>query len=448
MPRFFKAERGDIILNPLDKRSAIWSPWSEIRSVADCAAVAESFIPNANERDPFWGDAGRLLYAEVLERLRTDPDRSVEKLLHILLRMTQAEMREILAGTHAAKLFDEGAERTGKSVEIHNSIYIKALGLLEAKAGRSADFSIYSYVQALDEPAPDQGRPWLWLTTDPRSSPTLKPLLSCWTNAVATALLSLPERLDRRLWFILDELATLHALPSLPPFMQNARKRGGCALITLQTPAQLKSIYKDADAQTILNGCQTQAIFRVSDAEGSEWASRSIGHAEVEEMRESTRLSSHGQRGHEVQLSVDKRIGPVVMPAEIAMTPDCRCYLKLPGDRPVALDHRQAAFAPTGCNVDPRVHRTTPRRQYRRSGLGARFNHRRTKVGHAPSTARAQEAKGERLARSQHRSVKKSNGSQRGTDGETLDMFGGDKAGAKHQTMASSKQRLAGAVWE
>ena len=231
MPRFFKAERGDVILNPLDDRSATWSPWSEIQSVADCAAVAESFIPNANERDPFWGDAGRLLYAEVLERLRTDPDRTVEKLLHILLRMTQAEMREILAGTNAAKLFDEGAERTGKSVEIHNSIYIKALGLLEAKAGRTSDFSIYDYVQALDSPAPDQGRPWLWLTTDPRSSPTLKPLLSCWVNAVATALLSLPERLDRRLWFILDELATLHALPSLPPFMQNARKRGGCALI-------------------------------------------------------------------------------------------------------------------------------------------------------------------------------------------------------------------------
>ena len=441
LPRFFKAERGDVILNPLDERSAVWSPWSEIQSVADCAAVAESFIPNANERDPFWGDAGRLLYAEVLERLRTDPERSVEKLLHILLRMTQAEMREILAGTHAAKLFDEGAERTGKSVEIHNSIYIKALGLLEAKAGRTTDFSIYDYVQALDSPAPKHGRPWLWLTTDPRSSPTLKPLLSCWTNAVATALLSLPERLDRRLWFVLDELATLHALPSLPPFMQNARKRGGCALITLQTPSQLKSIYRDADAQTILNGCQTQAIFRVSDAEGSEWASKSIGHAETEELRESTRLSSHGRRGHEIHLSVDKRVGPVVMPAEIAMTPDCRCYVKLPGDRPVALTTVKPRSAQSGAVTT--------------SGFVARCDDGGTAgAALAPTSASVPRpsvpkvSSNSKAASNGSQSGKKKKNGQEHQDDQNLDMFKDDCAKGKPGTPSDKKKPLDGAVWD
>jgi hypothetical protein len=66
----------------------------------------------------------------------------------------------------------------------------------------------------------------------------------------------------------------------------------------------------------------------------------------------------------------------------------------------------------------------------------------------APQAVPEPKAKGDKPARSQHRSVKKSNGNQCGTDGETLDMFGGDKAGAKHQTMANSKQRLTGAVWE
>jgi len=337
LPRFFSAARGDIILNPRDERSVIWSPWSEIENAADCTAMAEGFIPRGDERDPFWGTAGRLLFAEVLDRLRNDQDRSVEKLLHVLLRMSQDEVRQILQGTNAAKLFEEGAERTGKSVEINTSVYIKALGLLQADAGKTTNFSIQRYIGALDAPTPLGGRPWLWLTTDPKNASVLKPLLSCWTNAVASALLSLPERLDRRLWFVLDELATLHELPLLTSFMQNARKRGGCAWITLQTPAQLRGIYNEADAQTILNGCQTQGIFRVSDAEGAEWASRSIGHVELEEVRESTRLSSHGERGHEVHLSVDTRVSPVVMPAEITMTPDNRCYVKLPEDRPVVL---------------------------------------------------------------------------------------------------------------
>ena len=459
LPRFFKAERGDIILNPLDERCATWSPWSEIRNVADCMAVAESFIPYANERDPFWGDAGRLLYAEVLERLRTDPERSVEKLLHILLRMTQSEMREILAGTNAAKLFDEGAERTGKSVEIHNTIYIKALGLLEAKAGRTSDFSIHDYIQALDEPAFDQGRPWLWLTTTPRNSPILKPLLSCWVNAVATALLSLPERLDRRLWLGLDELATLHALPSLPSFMQNARKRGGCALITLQTPAQLKSVYEDPYAQTILNGCQTQAIFRVSDAEGSEWASRSIGHAEVEELRESTRLSSHGQRGHEVHLSVDKRVSPVVMPAEIQMTPDCRCYLKLPGDRPITLTTVQ----PRAPLDDADSARGFVPRDDDKSTAGAVLALAPTRPASGEQLAAASQANGsERTSaaasrsapkatnrhKGQARATKRKNGGQSVVEGKTFDLFDRNEGTIPTAPPAGMKPGAAEADWE
>ena len=347
LPRFFKAKRGDVILNPLDQRSVVWSPWSEITTSADCATVAASFIPEDDRYQPFWGRAGRLLFAEVLDRLREDPERSVAKLLHVLLRMTQEEMRAMLAGTNAAKLYQEGGERTGANVEIHDSIYVKALGLLQAHAGSASDFSIQDYVEALDRPAPEHGRPWLWLPTDPKGSTVLKPLLSCWVDAVASALLSLPERPDRRLWLVMDELATLQALPSLPEFVQNCRKRGGVALITMQTPAQPRAIYQEGDAQTILNGCQNQAIFRIPDPEGSAWASRSIAEAEIEELRESTRLSSLGQRGHEVHLAVDRRVSQVVLPSEIATIPDCQCYVKLPGRQPVALTtiHPRAPLA-------------------------------------------------------------------------------------------------------
>ncbi len=334
LPRFYDAGRGDILLNPLDERSAVWSPWSEIETAADCSAIAEGFIPPDNDPQQFWGNAGRLLFADILDKMNTDPDRSVVKLMHTLLRLGQEEMRKVLENMNAGKLFQEGAERTGTSVEIHNSIYVKALGLLEANAGSPKDFSITRYIQALDKPKPSGGRPWLWLTADPKSVVSLKPLLSCWTNAVATALLSLPERLDRRLWFALDELATLHQLPALPRFQQNARKRGGCSLITLQTPAQLWSTYSDGDAQTILNGCQTQGIFRITDSRGAIWASDSIGKAEVEELRESARLTAG--HGHDVHLSVDRQIKPVLLPDEIALLPDRHCYVKLPDDWPVA----------------------------------------------------------------------------------------------------------------
>ncbi len=43
--RHYNPRRGDIILNPLDKRSPHWSPSLEVRVVTDKKLVTESFLP-------------------------------------------------------------------------------------------------------------------------------------------------------------------------------------------------------------------------------------------------------------------------------------------------------------------------------------------------------------------------------------------------------------------
>jgi hypothetical protein len=228
--------------------------------------------------------------------------------------------------------------------------------------------------------------------------------------------------------------------------MQNARKRGGCALITLQTPSQLKSIYRDADAQTILNGCQTQAIFRVSDTDGSEWASRSIGHAETEELRESTRLSSHGRRGHEIHLSVDKRVGPVVMPAEIAMTPDCRCYVKLPGDRPVALTTVKPRSARSGPASIPGF--VARRDDGGTAGAVLTLASTAKSKPNVPKTPPEPKTNGKGSTIDERQSDKKEKSRQEHRDDQNLDMFKDHCAKGKPGTPLDKKKPLDGAVWD
>jgi hypothetical protein len=65
------------------------------------------------------------------------------------------------------------------------------------------------------------------------------------------ALLSMPENLSRRVWFILDELDSLNELPSLSPGLQEGRKYGGCFVTGIQDSGQLLATYGDHRGSTI-----------------------------------------------------------------------------------------------------------------------------------------------------------------------------------------------------
>ena len=48
---------------------------------------------------------------------------------------------------------------------------------------------------------------------------------------------------NRRLWFVLDELAALGNLPDLSPLMAEGRKYGACVMAGLQSLSQLNESY-------------------------------------------------------------------------------------------------------------------------------------------------------------------------------------------------------------
>src|SRR3546814_11972469 len=54
----FYREGKDILLNPLDERSAVWSPWVDVPHDYHYDQIAESTIPDKHG-DPFWPKAAR-----------------------------------------------------------------------------------------------------------------------------------------------------------------------------------------------------------------------------------------------------------------------------------------------------------------------------------------------------------------------------------------------------
>ena len=80
LPEFYRPERGDLILNPLDTRCPSWSPWSELRpgsEAMDAEALASALIPDpANTfsqggADFFFRQSARTLIVGLLDAVKS-----------------------------------------------------------------------------------------------------------------------------------------------------------------------------------------------------------------------------------------------------------------------------------------------------------------------------------------------------------------------------------------
>ena len=56
-------------------------------------------------------------------------------------------------------------------------------------------------------------------------------------------MLSLEQDDKRRIWVVLDELPTLHQVPSLQPGLAESRQFGGCFVLGIQVISALRDLY-------------------------------------------------------------------------------------------------------------------------------------------------------------------------------------------------------------
>jgi hypothetical protein len=142
---FHDQARGDVLLNPLDARSPDWSPWAEMRDIADAYRMAKSLIPSVEGANNFFHIGAQDLFATLLTRIWRMPDRSLLGLLTCALVMDRKDKAKLLARTAAAKHY-EGDHRSGQDVDATMSVYTQALRFLPQTAGGAQDFSIRDFI--------------------------------------------------------------------------------------------------------------------------------------------------------------------------------------------------------------------------------------------------------------------------------------------------------------
>ncbi len=327
LSRFYR-EHQDVILNPLDTRGHSWNVWAECEDKADLEALAEAIMPMPinNTMDPFWIKAARMIFVSTANELKNDPKRSNLMLLQYLLTADLGRIHHLLRHTESESLVSDKVQKTALNVKTVMATYLKSLLYLKDDGDI---FSIRDWILN------DQSNSCLFVSSDGRKHPTIRPLISAWINTATKELLSLAPDDNRRVWFILDELATLHALPFLAAVKSESRKFGGCFLLGHHGASQLRTIYGNDGAASLSNLCSTRLFLRLPEHTDAEHASRNIGTYEIEEVNESISYGANTMRDG-ISVSRQTKEKQLVLPTQIQVINDLQGYLRVKGEFPAA----------------------------------------------------------------------------------------------------------------
>ena len=344
--KFYRADI-DTLLNPLDQRSATWSPWVDVPRDYHYDQIAESTIPD-KQGDPFWAKAARGTLVAVLRKLAQQKHMFVSLLLDRLMRSKLKDLAAFAAGTDAAAFISLEGERTSAGVQAELASVMRSFAFLD---DTEDGFSIRDWVEKGDEGS------WLFITVKADQLPSLRPLITVWLDIAISAIMSLPPDRDRRLYCVIDELPTLQKLPSLSEFLARARKYGGCGILGFQSYPQLEATYGIQDAAAITGYCSTWIALRANDTPTAKHVSENLGQVEQVEANEGMSYGVNDMRDG-VNLSRMQVTRPLVLHTEVTNLPNLCGFLRFGRNLPVV--RFEDRFNRVASRTAAFVERTTP----------------------------------------------------------------------------------------
>lgn len=355
---YYNPERGDVILNPFDARCAFWSPFDEISHPADADRIARQLVSETGSQDDdVWLETSRILVANMLRSLWAEKNCNLEALLEALQVKSKEQLKHWLGHTSSARTFADDADRATGSVLFMLAKAANLIQFLRVEDGGAERFAFRDFIAGLDNR--EGAKPWIFVPRKEDYFEAAKPLMACWLECAASAVLGLSPSPDRRIWFVLDELADLPRVENLARLLPEGRKFGAAIVLTFQALGQMRNRYGANIAEAMLACCNTKLFLQTVDRETRQWASQTIGDCEIE-MRVATDTLSIGNEVPRTTIATQRAFRAAVLESELRLAPH-QGYLLLPDGLPVArialtADHiraRGAARQPAFVAGDP-----------------------------------------------------------------------------------------------
>ncbi|MHB8756282.1 MAG: type IV secretion system DNA-binding domain-containing protein, partial [Candidatus Acidiferrales bacterium] len=311
-PEFYKPERGDVILNPLDARMPYWNPGDELRHDAEALTLAASLFPDRHNENPFFVEGPRKIFAHLLT-FRPTPEEMAWWMCH------EEEIDRRVKGTEYAAMIDRQAPAQRSGVLASLNMVADTLKLLPSEKETTTRWSAATWSK--------QRKGWLFLTSTPETRKRLIPLTSLWLDTLVLRLMNQGQTSAQKVWFVLDELASLQRLPQLHTAITENRKSNNPVVLGFQGRSQLETRYGH-EAEAMLSQPATKVFLRTSECRAAEWISKTIGEVEIERLRESRSSGQLGRQRNSKSYNLERQVEPLVMASEISGLADLRGYLK------------------------------------------------------------------------------------------------------------------------
>lgn len=312
IPQFFDPSRGDVVLNPLDKRMPYWTPGAELRHEAEALTLAASLFPDRHNENPFFVEGPRKIFAHLLT-FHPTPEELVWWMSH------PEEIDARVKGTEYEAIIDSESPPQRNGVLGSLNMVADALKLLPSEQDTNQTWSALEWSK--------EQRGWLFLTSTPETRKRLLPLTSLWLDTLVLRLMNAGHANGRPVWLILDELASLQKLPQLHTAVTENRKSNNPVVLGFQGRSQLETRYGH-EAEAMLSQPATKIFLRTSEPRAAKWISETIGEVEIERLRQSRSTAHNPKYSTSKSFNLDRQVEPLVMPSEITGLEPLHGFLK------------------------------------------------------------------------------------------------------------------------
>ncbi|MCS7214963.1 MAG: type IV secretion system DNA-binding domain-containing protein [Thermodesulfovibrio sp.] len=318
----------DIIFNPLDSRSVNWCLFSEIEMMPDVDSIATSMIPESFREDKFWIDAARDVFSSIIYYLKMTKQETNQAIWEHVTKteqeMLQLMQQAVASGVEHAKKalgYLQGYEKGSKVASDVLSTMRQYTNCFQYMTHLQSDFSIKKWLE-------NDSAGFIFITNYANLRDTLKPILSLFIDTALKHLLSLTESRERRVFFILDEFASLQRLTSIVRTLEQGRSKGASVWIATQDISQLQKLYSHETANTIANTTNTIVSFALNDPNSCEYMSKVFGETEILETDESVSMGPYDVRDG-LSITRRRKTERLLLPSQFTLLKDLECYLKM-----------------------------------------------------------------------------------------------------------------------
>ena len=274
----------DHIFSPFDARSLGWNIFNELEIPPDYDVIAKSLFLSTDIKDEYWYNCAKDVFRTGLIYLKLNGATSNKELWEFFsqtLEYMQAAFKTLpLAERGALKHIDKGDSPASASIV---SILQERIQFFRYLVDVDGDFSFRKFIREQQKDLGDQFQPQpnLFILNIEQYKTIFKPLMTLAIDTMIRETLSLPDDLNRRIFFILDELGTLYKMDSILELETAGRSKGACLMCASQDLGRIEENYGKANLKTFYNNFNTNFSFRVREPETAEFLSKAIGEQNI-----------------------------------------------------------------------------------------------------------------------------------------------------------------------